>query len=67
MNGYEKTTRATKTTTHTLNLGQRTTLDDLRQLVEATAHLGAGTPVQRDMLGFVLEVHEVRLDEEATP
>lgn len=65
MNGYEKTTRSTTTTTHKIDL-PGATLDDLRQLVEATVHLGAGSPIQVDLFGITLAVHETRLNEEDT-
>lgn len=64
MSGYEKTTRSTTTTTHSLDIGGRPVLDDLRRFVEATVHLGAGTPVQTDLFGLTLAVHETRLNEE---
>lgn len=63
MSSYSTETRATTTKTHTLDLGNGTTLDDLRRFAEGTAHLGAGTPVQTGFLGFSLAVHEVRVND----
>lgn len=64
MSRYTTKVRATTTTTHSLKLGNGTTIDDLRRFVEGTVHLGAGTPVQSDFLGLSLNVHEVHLDSE---
>ena len=64
MSRYKTTTRATTTTTHQIDL-PGATLDDLRKLVEATVHLGAGSPIQSDMFGITLAVHETRIDKEA--
>ncbi|WP_087483990.1 hypothetical protein [Brachybacterium massiliense] len=66
MSRYKTTTRSTTTTTHKIDL-PGATLDDLRRLVEATVHLGAGSPIQTDMFGISLAVHEARLNEEDTP
>ena len=66
MSRYKTTTRSTTTTTHKIDL-PGATLDDLRRLVEATVHLGAGSPIQTDMFGITLAVHETRLNEEDTP
>lgn len=63
MSHYKTTTRATTTKTYKIDL-PGATLDDLRNLVEATAHLGAGSPIQTDMFGITLAVHETRVDEE---
>lgn len=62
MSRYTTKVRATTTKTHSLDLGNGTTLDDLRRFVEGTVHLGAGTPVQTEFLGIALNVHEVHLD-----
>lgn len=63
MSRYTTKVRATTTKTHSLDLGNGTTLDDLRRFVEGTVHLGAGTPVQSDFLGLGLNVHEVRIND----
>jgi len=66
VSSYEKTTRSTTTTTYKLDL-PGATLDDLRRLVEATVHLSAGSPIQTDLFGITLAVHETRLNEEEKP
>ena len=35
--------------------------------IATTIHLGAGSPIQTDMFGITLAVHETRLNEEETP
>lgn len=63
MSHVKKTTRSTTTTTYSLTL-PTATLDDLRRFVEDTVHLGAGAPIQVDLFGITLAVHETQLNEE---